>query len=295
MHTLDQLSTFIAVYEQGSYSAAAKLLEKSRTTVREHVMAFEDGVGYPLFVIDGRKAIPTDKANKLYFQAKVVEKQNRELYYFSQSLFDSDVHTVTIVHDVFAPMTLMVNIEEKIQHHYPGVVVNWLHRTRPEALEMLKDGSADLALMPNRDKVFPETEVTWKSIANLHLKCFASASSPLAVAGEVSIQELQGHTQYITENFLALNVGFANVSPRRHVVSNHDLLCELIKRDGWAAMPEDYLQPYLASGELVELKLKESPIGKTIGLNVFFAIGQENQKVYADIIDWFVEQGAAWG
>lgn len=295
MHTLEQLTTFIVVYEKGSYSAAAKQLGKSRTTVREHVMAFEDGVGYSLFVIEGRKAIPTDKASKLYFQAKVVEKQNRELYHFSQALFDSDVHSVTIVHDVFAPMTMMVNIEEKIRQHYPNITVNWLHRTRPEALEMLNEGSADLALMPNRDMVFAETEVTWRSIANLQLKCFASVSSPLAALEEVTINELQGQTQYLTENFLALDVGFAKVSPRRHVVSNHDLLCELIKRDGWAVMPTDYLLPYLNSGELVELNIKESPTGKVIGLNVFFAIGKDTQQEFADIIDWFEEQGRLLG
>ncbi|MGF1770258.1 LysR family transcriptional regulator [Enterovibrio makurazakiensis] len=295
MHTLEQLATFIAVYEQGSYSAAAKLLGKSRTTVREHVMAFEDGVGYDLFIIDGRKAIPTEKASKLYFQAKVVDKQNRELHYFSQSLFDSDVHSLTVVHDVFAPLNLMVSIEKRVKEHYPNMVINWLHRTRQEALVMLKEGQADFALMPNRDMAFAETEVTWKTLGHLHLKCYAAKDSPLSAMEAVTIHHLQSETQYISENFLALNVGFAKISPRFHVVSNHDLLCEMIKQQGWAAMPEDYMQPYLKSGELVELKLKELPKSKMIGLNVFFAIGKDNQKVFADTIDWFVEEGHMLG
>ncbi|SKA60901.1 helix-turn-helix domain-containing protein [Enterovibrio nigricans] len=55
MHTIEQLTAFISVYEKGSYSAAAAALGKSRTTVREHVMAYEDTLGYSLFVIEGKK------------------------------------------------------------------------------------------------------------------------------------------------------------------------------------------------------------------------------------------------
>ncbi|WP_281173702.1 hypothetical protein [Enterovibrio calviensis] len=43
------------------------------------------------------------------------------------------------------------------------------------------------------------------------------------------------------------------------------------------------------------MMLKELPKSKMIGLNVFFAIGKDNQKVFADIIDWFVEEGQLLG
>ncbi|MCG3863786.1 MULTISPECIES: LysR family transcriptional regulator [unclassified Photobacterium] len=291
MHTFEQLATFIAVYENGSYSGAASALGKSRTTVREHVMAYEDTLGYPLFEIVGKKAVATDKAEQLYFRAKVVEKQSRELFDYSQALFSSDVHTLTITHDVFVPLSFMVETEQSLKQTYPHLVVNWLHRTRQEALAMLKAGTADFALMLNRGKVFAETEIAWKTLGNIHLNCYARRESPLAKMEQISLAHLQSETQYISENFLTLNVDFAKVSPRLHVVSNNDVLCELIKQDGWAVMPKEYMSAYLSSGQLVELSLQELPGSKMIGLNVFFPIGKDIHPVFTNVIECLVKKG----
>ncbi|XDF16554.1 hypothetical protein RJD39_17720 [Vibrio scophthalmi] len=95
--------------------------------------------------------------------------------------------------------------------------------------------------------------------------------------------------QPITENFLSMDVAFAKVSPKLQVVSNNDLLCELIQHDGWAAMPEEYIHSYVESGQLVEVKLKEMRDSRLISLNVFFPIGKDEQAVYSDTIAWIVE------
>ncbi|EGU32994.1 transcriptional regulator, LysR family protein [Vibrio sp. N418] len=95
--------------------------------------------------------------------------------------------------------------------------------------------------------------------------------------------------QPITENFPCMDVPFAKVSPKLLVVSNNDLLCELIKHDGWAAMPEEYMYSYIESGQLVEVKLKEMRDSRLISLNVFFPIGKDDQVVYSDAIAWIVE------
>ncbi|MCY9804158.1 hypothetical protein OTK51_12040 [Vibrio scophthalmi] len=98
---------------------------------------------------------------------------------------------------------------------------------------------------------------------------------------------------HITENFLSMDVPFAKVSPKLLVVSNNDLLCELIKHDGWAAMPEEYMYSYIESGQLVEVKLKEMRDSRLISLNVFFPIGKDDQVVYSDAIAWIVEIACA--
>ncbi|SMY16658.1 LysR family transcriptional regulator [Photobacterium aquimaris] len=296
MHTLEQLNAFIMVYEQGSYSAAAKLLGKSRTTVRELVITYEDTVGYSLFVIDGRKAVPSDKAHQLYFHAKVVEKQNRDLHCYSQALFEQEVHTINIVHDVIVPLILMCNIEQKIKSTYSYLTINWLHRTRQEALIMLQDGEADLAIMPDRGMLFPEAEMTWVTLGSLHLKCYAGKNSPLLMSKkshhhdtEVTIHHLQNETQYITENFFSMNIGFAKVSPKMQIVSNNDLLCELLKYNGWAAMPEEYMRNHLKSGDLVEVNIKEMSNSRLISLNIYFMVGKDTQDLFKDTINDIVE------
>ncbi|MBE1275037.1 LysR family transcriptional regulator [Enterovibrio baiacu] len=289
MHTLEQLNAFIAVYEHGAYSTAAKMLTKSRTTVREHVMAYEDVLGYSLFEIQGRKAVPTDKAKQLYFYAKVVEKQNLALFAQSQALFNSDIHTLNIAYDVVVPIALMARVEGEVIAHYPTMKVNWLHRTRQEALMMLENGEADFALMPNRGEIFTEIDVTWQTLGDIKLRCYAGANSTLAKASLVTMALLQSETQYITENFINMNMRFTQVSPRLHVVSNSDLLCELVKHHGWTVMPEHTMTPYLKAGDIVEVSPKEAMAGVSIGLNVFYPRGKDNRAEFAHVIQWFAE------
>lgn len=288
MHTLEQLSAFVAVYEQGSYSSAAKILRKSRTTIREHIVAYEDVLGYDLFIIDGRKAVPTEKASLLYYRAKLVDKQNRSLYVQSQSLYDTDVHTINMCYDVITPMSLIAFIECRLAEYNPHLVINWRHRTRERAMEYLLDGTCDIALMPFRGHIYPEKEVTWTSVAKVEMACFARPNSSLAQTLSLKLEDLMLETQYVTENLASLNISFAQiqVAPKLHVVSNSDLLCELLMHNGWAAMPRHYMQPFVERGQLVELKLEEIGDGVTFGLNAFYCHGKQNIDVFHHILDW---------
>tara|TARA_Y100001960_G_C14754225_1_gene870293 strand:- start:1416 stop:2315 length:900 start_codon:yes stop_codon:yes gene_type:complete len=291
MHTLEQISAFVAVYEQGSYSNAAKLLGKSRTTVREHVVAYEDLLGYSLFVINGRKAVPTDKANQLYHRAKLVEKQNRSLFAQSQTLYETDVHTINICYDVITPLSLIAYVEDQVLKYRDDLTVNWLHRTREQALELLMQGTCDMAILPNQGRAIAEKEVTWQALGNVEVGFYVGSNSPLLQRKALKLEELMLDTQYITENFATFNSDFLSVkiSPKVHTVSNSDLLCELVKLNGWTAMPKSYMTPWVEKGELVEIKLKEVEQSLRFGLNAFFCFGKSDIEVFACILDWMTE------
>ncbi|WP_418642843.1 LysR family transcriptional regulator [Vibrio chaetopteri] len=291
MHTFEQISAFVAVFEQGSYNKAALQLSKSRTTVREHVKAYEDMLGYPLFQIVGKQAKPTEKATQLYRRAKIVEKQNRSLYAQSTTLFDTETHTVTICYDVITPIELMMQLEQEIAKNYPEVSIHWLHRTRKEAMNLLLTDKADITLMPYLGQLFAEREVTWKAIGNIEIGCFTRPTSPLANHDDLKIEDLLLDTQYLTENFTDLNtmLSATKVTPKVHVVSNNDLLCELLKHQGWAVMPKHYMKPYIERGELVALSLKELNKQMAFGLNAFYCFGKEDVPIFSKLLDWLSE------
>lgn len=292
MHTFEQINAFVAVFEQGSYSKAAQQLSKSRTTVRELVMAYEDMLGYSLFEIEGKQARPTERANQLYRRAKIVEKQNRSLFTQSKMLFEIDVHTIAICYDVMAPLDLMAKVERKMSQLFPGVSLHWLHRTRQEAMQMILAGEADIALLPSLGQLFAEREVTWRSIGNVDIGCFARPESPLVKKFDLRIEDLLLDTQYVTENFTDLSAMFSasKVSPKLHMVSNNDLLCELLTHQGWAAMPKSYMRPYLERGELVELTFKELNQDLKFGFNAFYCFGKDELPIFAQILNWLGER-----
>ncbi|NOH97737.1 LysR family transcriptional regulator [Vibrio sp. 99-70-13A1] len=60
------IPTFIAIYEQGSYTAAAKKMNLSQSAVSQSVVRLRDLFQDPLFVIDNRKVTPTPYAIDIY-------------------------------------------------------------------------------------------------------------------------------------------------------------------------------------------------------------------------------------
>src|SRR3954462_11943731 len=60
------LSSFVALYELGSVTAAASQLHRTQPTVSYQLAQLEAAVGEPLFVRSGRSLAPTDLATQLH-------------------------------------------------------------------------------------------------------------------------------------------------------------------------------------------------------------------------------------
>jgi DNA-binding transcriptional LysR family regulator len=287
MYTIDQLSAFIAVYEGQSYSKAARKTGKSRTTIREHILSLEDVLGYELFTIKGRQVVPTNRAEQLYIHAKLVHKQHQLLFARSTALFEEEVYEINVAYDVLTPMDLITSLDSVLTKEHPYLTINWLHRTRNRALELMDSGKIDFAIMPNRDSSFPGKTVSWSNLGNISLGCFVSSTSPLANKKNVKIIELENVTQYLSENVMQLARGVDKLSHNTKIVSNNDLLCALLKQDGWSAMPHNYIRPYVKNGTFVEVDSVDVPSNYSIGLNLFYPTGKEQR---SNIYLTFIEQ-----
>lgn len=68
--TVQRLQVFCAVYEQGSVSAAARLLGLSQPTVSRHLRDFERALGIQLFVLERGRIYPTAEADGIYAESR---------------------------------------------------------------------------------------------------------------------------------------------------------------------------------------------------------------------------------
>ncbi|WP_029030805.1 LysR family transcriptional regulator [Salinarimonas rosea] len=68
--TVQRLQVFCAVFEQGSVSAAARLLGLSQPTVSRHLRDFERAIGLPLFVLERGRIYPTAEAEGIYAESR---------------------------------------------------------------------------------------------------------------------------------------------------------------------------------------------------------------------------------
>lgn len=76
---LEQLRIFTALCEEGGFSAAARKLYKSHSSVSRAVSALERELGVSLCVRDSRSFAPTEAGERLYRGAKELLREAEEL------------------------------------------------------------------------------------------------------------------------------------------------------------------------------------------------------------------------
>lgn len=273
--------SFCAVYECGSYSAAARRIGRDRSTVREHVTILEDSIGVDLFNIEGRSAVPTNAAKQLYPRGAAISRQIEEFEKAALNSFDQEILFLNIYHDAMIPSSLIAHIERNIRQQYPQTQLNWLHRSRQEAMEDLINGQAHLALMPIKMMVRPDKEVNFINLGRVPLSIYVGADSPLTKRSDVRITDLQIEKQYILENHSDTGLQGAKVSPNSSIVSNNDVVIELLKHNGWAALPDELATPFCQLGHISKIDCFE--VASTINYNicVFFSPSLEHNEIIA--------------
>jgi DNA-binding transcriptional LysR family regulator len=75
---LDQLKTFVAIAETGSFTRAADVVHKTQSAVSMQMRRLEERVGKPLFVRDGRASKPTEDGERLLAYARRMMRLNDE-------------------------------------------------------------------------------------------------------------------------------------------------------------------------------------------------------------------------
>jgi len=80
MVSLRQLRSFVAVYEEGSFTAAAAREGATQSGMSQHVSQLEDELGAALFVRDGRAIAPTAAGTLYYAEAVAVLRRLDEAH-----------------------------------------------------------------------------------------------------------------------------------------------------------------------------------------------------------------------
>ncbi|MBW3695172.1 LysR family transcriptional regulator [Vibrio sp. T187] len=289
MFTREQIVSFCAVYEKGSYSAAARHLGRDRSTVREHVNILEDTVGLPLFDIQGRQAVPTEVARVLFPRGVTIARQIEEFEKAALNSFNQEISTLNIYHDAIIPLALMSYVEEKMSEVSSLTQINWLHKQRRNAMEDLVSGEAHLALMPIKMMVHPDKEVNFINLGSIDVSVYTGVDSPLANKQNVRLADLQLEKQYICENHFDASLQGAKISPDYSLVSNYDVLIEFLRCRGWAAIPDAYAKSYCDAGIITAVDCYEVANAINYNICVFFSPALEHNKIISTAMEMIKE------
>ncbi|CAK1744329.1 putative LysR family transcriptional regulator [Vibrio crassostreae] len=290
MLTIEQLASFKAAYEMNSYSAAGRMINKDRATVREHVIGLEIDIGKTLFTVKGKRLEPSPAAIQLYSKAKHIIKQVADFEHSARMMYDTDLTELTILHETVLPTAFLCAIEQSIASRYQGLKLRLLHKNRLESLRLLEEGEAHFAILANQGQAFPNEKVEVTYLGVSLFSAYAHPSSSLFLNPAVSLLDLTEEMQFVSENIDVLPLNAMKHSNSHCVVSNTDLIVELLQYGGWSALNRLDAARYEKAGWVKELPLKELTRPYSVGIAFFQTYALQSNQTITDIKQLIVSQ-----
>lgn len=141
----DFLRTFLAFADTGSFTHAARLVNRTQSAVSMQMKRLEEVVGRPLFVRDGRTMNLTEDGQKLVSYARrMLTVHDEALAEFTEPMLSGSVRVGTP--DDYAAAILPL-ILSRFAEAYPQVNLQVVCEGSPRLREYLAEGELDLAIL----------------------------------------------------------------------------------------------------------------------------------------------------
>ncbi len=236
IYSFAQLEAFTAVAEHGSLMKAASKLGKDRTTLRDLIDFLEDGLGYALFLREGRSLRLTPEGEQLQRQAHLLMRQVKAFEAFARSVPDSATQDIALVYDPFTPRAFLQALIATLAAK--KIRLSLTSASRDEAEAMLANGQADLGICQARNRSVGN-EMEWRALGAIEMDFYAATTLFAEVASPVSLLDLSLVPQVI------MHAASDEPVARRLQISGHTLFTNelemlrglLEKGCGWGFLP----------------------------------------------------------
>ena len=179
---LDQLGTFVAIADSGSFTRAATAVHKTQSAVSMQMRRLEERIGKPIFVRDGRASKLTEEGERLLgYARRMVRLSEETLAAFDETELAGAVRLgmPDDYADRFLPEVLA-----RFARSNPRVEVSVLCERSTELVRRAKAGELDLAIVTNcgdgRIEVIRREPLFW--VASEQHGAFEAEVLPLALS-----------------------------------------------------------------------------------------------------------------
>lgn len=256
-YSLDQLETLAAVARAGSFSAAARQLGKTQSTVSAAIGNLEVDLGVALF--DRATKIPalTEAGRRLLREAHGVLDRCLALEGHAQSLADAVEPSLTLAIEI--PYNVLMPVFSAFAERFPHVDLEVRHPLHGDVSVLVRQGEAQLGIgfaQPGYAR-----ELAFVQMGKLVMAHVAARTHPLAALPTVSFGELHRHRR------LAFSAHSERLPTTEYLdatrcwrAESYLALLEMTHAGlGWATLPRLLVRRELTAGELVELQLEAYP------------------------------------
>lgn len=260
--TLDQLRTFIAAADEGSFSAAGRKLRRAQSVVSKTLANLEGQFRVPLFDRARRRPTLTPQGLVLLTHARAVVGDVDRLKAHAKHLAGGLESELSIAVDVMFPMSALTSAVTAFHAAFPVTPLRLYAETLGAVMQTILDGrctlgvSGQLAVEPPRFAAEPLFDVPLVHVV--------SPNHPLArLPRRVPVSELSKYIQLVLTDRSRLTEGhdLGVLSPRTWRLADLGAKHAFIRAGlGWGGMPEEVVAADIASGALVKIVLEDAPV-----------------------------------
>lgn len=292
--SLDQVRTFIAAVEEGSFSAAARRLGRAQSAVSDMVKALENQLGLDLFVREGRVPRLTDAGKALLLDARDIVADIEAMKARAKGIAAGVESELAIVFSVLFPIDVVADTAKGFRDAFPAVPLRIEVETMAGALQPVIDGGVGFGVLGPWPAMPPG--IVARTIGSVAFVTVVAPEHPLAAhRGPIANEELARHVQLVLSDRSGLSgrQQFGVASPRTWRLA--DLSAKrvfLLHGLGWGGMPVHVVEADLKAGRLIELDTEERSV---VGGQLRMLAAYRAQDPPGPAGRWFIETLAAVG
>lgn len=246
----DTLRMFVEAAALGSFSAAARRLGRSQSTVSEAISGLEVELGVALFDRGSRQPALTEAGRQLEVHARMVLEAQERLASVAKRISEGYEQRLSlVVSDTFQSErfdAMLANLDE--QHR--DFELEFLIAEGPDVISLVRSGRAQIGLLETQEEYPPDLRAV-TTVAAEELGVYVALGHPLSQAEKVTAASLGLHRE------LRLNSLFQNRgTPSSHPIwsaPSYLMLMDMAQQGfGWAPLPKTLVRRF-AHRSLVEL------------------------------------------
>ena len=232
-YSIETLRTFVEAASLKSFSAAARKLNKSQSTVSAAISGFEDDMGFSLFDRQGRESTLTFAGRKVLSLVEDILSADERLQALRVELSpDIEPRLSCAFSDIYQPPNAD-DLLSSLDKRFPHIEFEFLIAENDDVINLLQTQQAHIGMIESRVE-YP-VDIAFSRLPNLgELGLYVLNSHPLAQKKGITYQDLTMTRQLRLSSSTSTSIK----SEKNWLAPNYLLLLEMAEQGmGWAILP----------------------------------------------------------
>lgn len=259
--SLDQLLTFLAAADEGSFSAAGRKLGRSQSVVSQTLANLEGQLGVRLFDRTGRYPVLTKAGAALLADARSITRQVGSLKAKARAMGGGLEPELAVAIDVMFPITVFARAVQDFRDAFPDTPLRVEVEGLGAVLQPVLDGRCSFAVTGYLPEVPPD--IVEEHLLVIQMVTVVAPGHPLARENmPIPREVLAGQVQLVLTDRSDLTKGrdFGVVARKPwHLADLGAKHVFLLSGLGWGNMPLHLVQEDLSAGTLVLIRQEDVP------------------------------------